>query len=75
VRVQLQPESEQLVLIVSDDGVGLPADLDLEHTESVGLQLVHDLAEQLHGTLVLSRDRGTTFRIAFKDPGADDFDL
>src|SRR5262249_37294420 len=63
VRVQLQPDGQRLVLVVSDDGVGLPADLDVEHTESVGLQLVHDLADQLHGSVVLSRDLGTAFEI------------
>src|SRR5262249_19170184 len=35
-----------------------------------GLQLVHDLTEQLHGTLAVTRDnRGTTFTITFNEAG------
>src|SRR5262249_40179656 len=73
VSVDLQRlDGESLVLVVSDDGVGLPPDLDFEQAESVGLQLVHDLTEQLHGTVVVGRDIGTTFTITFEDPGIDE---
>ncbi|HEX3034854.1 MAG TPA: PAS domain S-box protein [Thermodesulfobacteriota bacterium] len=52
-------------LIVGDNGVGLPKDLDFRNTESLGLQLVNTLTNQLNGTMRLSRRRGTEFKITF----------
>ena len=70
VWIELRPFSEQgLILVVSDDGVGLPHDLDFRRLDSLGLQLVHDLTEQLHGTVAVSRDAGTTFTITFNEAG------
>jgi len=58
-------EGEWLTLTVSDDGVGLPADLDLKQAQSLGLQLVNLLARQIKGTVEVDRSAGTTFRITF----------
>ncbi len=58
---------DQLELRVSDDGIGLPEDLDFRKTESLGLHLVTILAEdQLEGKVELNRDRGTRYSIQFK---------
>jgi two-component sensor histidine kinase len=52
---------------VDDNGVGLPADLDVRDTETLGLQLVRDLAEgQLGGSVEVDRDNGTQFKIRLK---------
>jgi two-component sensor histidine kinase len=51
--------------MVSDNGVGLPQDLDFRHTTSLGLQLVNMLIKQLDGTIELDRSGGTTFIITF----------
>ncbi|MGH8057874.1 MAG: hypothetical protein ACREOH_11675, partial [Candidatus Entotheonellia bacterium] len=48
-----------------DTGVGFPADLDFRHTESLGLQLVSMLTEQLGGTITLTCERGTMFTVTF----------
>jgi PAS domain S-box-containing protein len=53
------------VLRVHDTGVGLPADLDFRATQSLGLQLVCALTEQLQGTIALERGDGTTVTITF----------
>lgn len=56
-----------LELTVNDDGVGIPEDLDIRNTESMGLNLVTILAEgQLDGKIDLDRTEGTQFRIKFK---------
>ena len=52
-------------LVVSDDGVGFPEGLDFRNTESLGLQLVTMLADQLEGDLLLERDAGTKFVLTF----------
>lgn len=54
-----------LRLSVADSGAGLPADFDEARTRSLGLQLVSDLARQLHGTLDISSAHGTTFSLTF----------
>jgi two-component sensor histidine kinase len=57
----------QYRLLVSDNGVGFPEDIDLKNTSSLGLQLVNILVEQLEGTIELEKDEGTVFRIIFKE--------
>jgi len=60
--------SHEIQLTVSDDGIGIPAEIDIRETESLGLQLVHILAEnQLEGSIELDREAGTAFRIRFKN--------
>jgi two-component sensor histidine kinase len=64
IAIELQRESEQtIVLTVRDNGIGLPADVELTQTDSLGLKLVKDLVNQLKGTIALDRDRGTAFRV------------
>jgi two-component sensor histidine kinase len=55
-------------LTVSDNGIGIPEDLDFRKTETLGLHLVSSLAEyQLSGKIKLDRSRGTEFSIRFGD--------
>jgi two-component sensor histidine kinase len=62
IRVELrQVEGGGLRLAVSDDGVGLPAGLDIQAHPSLGLQLVRMLAQQLDAGLELVRTAGTSF--------------
>jgi PAS domain S-box-containing protein len=67
VTVDLRVEDGQYLLTVSDNGVGLPPDLDFRNTQSLGLQLVNLLTEQLQGTIALDRNGGTSFTIAFAE--------
>lgn len=60
----------QLTLIVRDNGVGFPEGLNFRNTESLGLELVCTLTEQLRGTIELKRGQGTCFEIQFTDLGA-----
>jgi len=54
----------QFALTVSDDGIGLPEDIDFHHPNSLGLRLVETLAHQLKASVELDRSSGTTFTIA-----------
>jgi PAS domain S-box-containing protein len=66
IRIELYAAPEgQVTLVVGDNGVGLPPDLDVHNTTSLGLQLIHTLANQLGGTVQLGRDQGTEFKITF----------
>jgi PAS domain S-box-containing protein len=68
VTVTLTHAAAHLTLRVSDSGCGFPEHLDFRHTESLGLQLVCALTEQLEGTIALERDGGTTFTVTFPLP-------
>lgn len=59
----------QVRLSVHDNGVGLPADLDVENTDSLGLELVHQLTAKLRGEMTITRDEGTGFELIFVDQG------
>jgi two-component sensor histidine kinase len=52
-------------LTIWDNGVGFPEGLDFRNTQSLGLQLVNSLAQQLGGTVELNREGRTAFEIVF----------
>jgi PAS domain S-box-containing protein len=54
-----------LTLTVSDNGISLPSDVEQRKVESLGLQLVAMLTEQLEGTAEFDPSSGTAFRIMF----------
>jgi two-component sensor histidine kinase len=57
---------DRFVLVVSDNGVGLPEAIELQRTETLGLQLVRMLTRQLGGVIGIERNLGTTFKITFR---------
>ncbi len=61
----------RIVLTVSDNGKGFPEDLDFRNTESLGLQLVMELTEQLEGQVELIRHGKTKFMIIIPEEGSD----
>lgn len=68
IKIALHSVNEgDIELVVSDDGVGIPEDLDIRNTKSLGLHLVTILAEdQLHGEIKLDRKKGTEFQIKLR---------
>ncbi|MFQ5864166.1 MAG: PAS domain S-box protein [bacterium] len=60
-------DDNKFTLIVRDNGVGFPKDLDFRNTESLGLQLVCILTDQLNGNIELDRRGGATFKITFTE--------
>jgi two-component sensor histidine kinase len=58
-------DGEQYSIVVRDNGVGFPEDLDIHQAASLGLQLVTGLTKQLDGTVELRREGGTVIEIRF----------
>jgi PAS domain S-box-containing protein len=52
-------------LVVKDNGIGLPEGLDFRGTETLGLQLVTDLVQQINGSIMLEKTHGTEFVVKF----------
>ncbi|MBN1223977.1 MAG: PAS domain S-box protein [Candidatus Aminicenantes bacterium] len=52
-------------LTVKDTGIGLPDDLDILKTDTLGMQLVTSLVEQLNGSLEVDGKSGTSYRVTF----------
>jgi PAS domain S-box-containing protein len=65
VKVFLKRNNNKIDFKISDDGIGLPAEIDFKATETLGLQLVVTLVEQLNGKIELSKNSGTEFLITF----------
>lgn len=59
-------EPGRFLLIVQDNGVGLPKECSVGIEESLGMRLVRALTEQLRGKLELESDDGTTWQIQFE---------
>jgi len=67
VEISLSKEKENMLhLCVSDNGIGIPKNLDFRNTKSLGLQLVCSLSEQIGGEISLSNTNGTKFCIYFR---------
>jgi PAS domain S-box-containing protein len=67
LRVAIRNTSaNEVEIVVSDDGIGIPETLDIRNAKTLGLQLVTTLAEnQLKGRIELERAGGTRFGIRF----------
>ncbi len=54
-------------LVVSDNGIGLPKNFNIETAETLGLRLVRMLTRQLKGVLEIENYRGTRFKLGFSE--------
>jgi PAS domain S-box-containing protein len=63
----IDPE-QQFRLVVQDDGIGLPEDLDIQSARSLGLRLIKALTRQLEGKLKITDQQGAIFQVTFPQP-------
>ncbi len=68
IEVCFKISGEQCTLKVGDNGIGLPPGLDFYNAETLGMQLVMLLANQLNGTIEVNLHPGTTVCITFPCP-------
>jgi two-component sensor histidine kinase/CheY-like chemotaxis protein len=68
IDIAVRPVSgDEMELVFADNGVGLPDNLDIKRTKSLGLKVVYILTKrQLDGEIELGRDRGIQYRIRFR---------
>lgn len=58
-------ENKYYKLIISDNGLGLPEHIDVQHPSTFGLNLIYLLTQQLEGKVEAQREKGTRFIITF----------
>lgn len=66
IQIKLQHHnSNQLLIRISDNGIGISDDFDIENTPTLGLQLVQLLSEQISAKLTIHRRNPTSFTLIF----------
>lgn len=67
ISVELRILKNHFLLKIKDNGIGISPDIDFRNTESLGLQLVTTLVDQIDGTIELNSIHGTEFIISFTE--------
>ncbi|MGC9517191.1 MAG: histidine kinase dimerization/phosphoacceptor domain -containing protein [Methanomicrobiales archaeon] len=67
IKIEFKSQDEEYYLKISDNGIGLPPDFDINKSKSLGLKLVNILITQIDGTLEINRTGKTEFKIKFKE--------
>ena len=62
-----QDESGYCYLLLKDDGIGFPIHKNFYQSESLGLELVSTLVEQLEGKIEMTSQNGTQIEITFRE--------
>lgn len=68
ININFSQNRDELILVLSDNGIGFPRGLDFKKTGSLGLQLVATLTNQLMGAMSLEQANGSTFTLRFANP-------
>ena len=69
IRLSMETKGDVYILTYSDNGAGLPADINIEHSKSLGLRLVNRLSKQLNGNVLYFKKDWCNFVISFKKAG------
>jgi len=67
VKIILSQSDDEVKLIIEDNGKGFPSTIDFRDTESLGMQLVVSLVDQIDGEIKLESDSGTKYELRFKN--------
>jgi len=65
ISIKLRKKDSIYILQFSDNGTGLPEELDINHVNTIGLDLIINLVEQIDGFLEFDTHKGTSYKITF----------
>ncbi len=65
ITLVIKEKEEKVFIELRDNGIGIPSDFDIEKSESLGLQLVFILVEQLDGNIKIENNEGSNIFINF----------
>ncbi|MES2589847.1 MAG: histidine kinase dimerization/phosphoacceptor domain -containing protein [Bacteroidota bacterium] len=66
IYLELKEKNNNITIVVGDNGIGLPKDFDINKSDTLGLQLVITLVEQLDGKIKLENKKGIKYFITFE---------
>jgi two-component sensor histidine kinase len=55
----------QATIVIGDDGIGIPASIDVENSSGFGLTLIKALMDQIDGSVRIDTTKGTAFILEF----------
>lgn len=67
ITLRLSENENMVELLIADDGIGLPVPFEEMNSDTLGLQLVVTLIEQLEGELKVETENGTKYLIKFEN--------
>jgi two-component sensor histidine kinase len=65
INIYLKQKGTFIEMQISDNGIGLPADFELENTKTLGITLLNGLTAQLKGKVSIENNNGLTINISF----------
>lgn len=67
ISIDIKENDKKIEMKISDNGVGLPQEFDYKQSNTLGMQLIHTLAEQLSAKINLTNKNGTGYTIIFNN--------
>lgn len=65
ISFKAEKQAKNLILTISDNGIGIPPNFDYHKSKSLGLQLIYLLADQIDAQISLDLEQGTKFILQF----------
>ena len=65
ITVKASESKQKVKIVIRDNGVGLPKDINFKDSNTLGFQLVNALVTQLNGKVTLKVNKGTEYEIMF----------
>lgn len=66
IYINFNSDNNKYTLIYGDNGVGLPYNIKIKDSNTLGLELINTLTQQIRGSIKVDRSKGTEFKITFK---------
>jgi two-component sensor histidine kinase len=66
LNISLKQEGDDITMIFSDNGKGVPPELDITKSKSLGFKLIFIFIKQLKGNYVISNEKGFSIIVKFK---------
>jgi len=65
IEIELFQKDDQVILNVTDDGIGIPEDIDFNNNQSIGFWIVDMMLKKLKGEITIKSQPGTRINIRF----------